>query len=68
MLPEQFIEIESLPLTANNKINKQPLRAEAWRCTDPVWWRPAGDATYRLLTTGDRAALDAELAQHGVRP
>ncbi|HEX4984203.1 MAG TPA: AMP-binding protein [Ilumatobacteraceae bacterium] len=60
--------IDSMPLTANNKVNKQPLRAEAWRCTDPVWWRPAGDATYRLLTAGDRAALDAELAQHGVRP
>ena len=56
--------IDAMPLTANNKVNKQPLRAEAWRCTDPVWWRPAGDATYRLMTAGDRATLDAELAQH----
>ena len=37
------------PLTPTQG-QQAPLRAEAWRCPDPVWWRPAGDATYRLMT------------------
>lgn len=59
--------IDSLPLTANNKVDKQPLRAEAWRCTDPLWWRPAGTSSYRPFTSDDEAALEAEMAEHAGR-
>ncbi len=59
--------IDSLPLTANNKVDKQPLRAEAWRCTDPLWWRPAGTSSYRPFTSDDEAALDTEMAEHSGR-
>ncbi|HYN31232.1 MAG TPA: AMP-binding protein [Ilumatobacteraceae bacterium] len=59
--------IDSLPLTANNKVDKQPLRAEAWRCADPLWWRPAGTSSFRPFTSDDAAALEAEMAEHSGR-
>lgn len=55
----------AIPLTANSKVNKQPLRAEAWRCSDEVWWRRGRDLTYELLTSAHRDALDAEAAESG---
>lgn len=58
-----------IPLTANNKVNKQPLRSEAWRCADPVWWREGRELTYRPLTDADRETLAAEAAAAGsLRP
>ncbi len=54
--------VADMPLTANNKLNKQPLRAAAWTCADPVWWREGREPRYRLLTDDDRAALAAEAA------
>jgi len=63
----KFVRLASaIPLTANNKVNKQPLRAEAWDCTDPVYWRPDRELVYRLLTDDDRAALAAEMATNGI--
>ena len=63
----RFVRLTSeMPLTGTNKVRKQPLRTEGWHCTDPVWWRPGrAEPTYRPLTDADRAALDAELAEHG---
>ena len=64
----RFVRITaSIPLTANNKVNKQPLRAEAWRTTDEVWWRPGRDLEYRVLTDDDRTTMEAEMAAHGRR-
>lgn len=62
----RFVRVaRAIPLTANNKVNKQPLRAEAWRDQgDPVWWRPGRELTYRPLTDADRAALTAEASQY----
>lgn len=57
--------VEQIPLTANNKVHKPPLRAEGWQTTDPVWWRPSRDAPLRPLTDADRAALVAEFAANG---
>lgn len=63
----KFVRLASaIPLTANNKVNKQPLRAQAWDCTDPVYWRPDRDLQYRLLTDADRTALAADMAANGV--
>jgi fatty-acyl-CoA synthase len=53
---------ERLPLTGTNKIDKKPLRTERWETTDPVWWRPPRERTYRLLTEADVDALRAEFA------
>jgi len=53
---------DSLPETATSKVIKRVLRNEGWRCDDPVWWRPQGQASYRRLTTEDADALDKAVA------
>jgi fatty-acyl-CoA synthase len=55
----------ALPVTATDKVDKQPLRAAGWRTDDPVWFRPARGDAYRLLTADDAARLDRELAANG---
>jgi fatty-acyl-CoA synthase len=57
--------VPSMPLTANNKVHKPPLRADAWECDDPVWWRPERGAELVPMTHDDRAALRAQMAEHG---
>lgn len=62
----RFVRITAdMPLTANNKVNKQPLRSVGWRTDDPIWWRPTRGGDYRLFTADDAAALTAEFAEHG---
>jgi fatty-acyl-CoA synthase len=60
----------SLPQTATGKVTKVGLRAEAWACDEPVWWRPLGSSELRFvpLTGEDRAALAAGLAANGRPP
>ncbi len=60
----------SLPQTATGKVTKVGLRAEAWACADPVWWRPLGraDLGFERLSDEDRAALAAGLAENGRPP
>jgi fatty-acyl-CoA synthase len=53
---------DRLPVTATTKVLKRVLRAEGWRCNDPVWWRPAKDAPYRRLLPADADALDQAVA------
>jgi fatty-acyl-CoA synthase len=54
-----------LPATASNKILKRRLALEGWHTTDPVWWRPGKDLTYRLMTSGDVARLRGEFETRG---
>lgn len=62
----RFVRITGdMPLTANNKVNKQPLRAAGWHTHEPVWWQPNRGDPYRLFTADDEAALAAEFAEHG---
>lgn len=61
----RFVRVtSSIPLTANSKVDKQPLRAESWHCTDVMWWRPTREIAYVAFTATDRAILDSELATH----
>jgi acyl-CoA synthetase (AMP-forming)/AMP-acid ligase II len=57
--------VDRLPVTATDKVNKQPLRATAWRTDDEVWYQPARGQPYRRLTADDVTALDAGLAANG---
>ena len=61
---------ESLPQTATGKVTKVGLRAEAWECDEPVWWRPLGSGAiaYVPLTDDDRAELAKGLAENGRPP
>jgi fatty-acyl-CoA synthase len=62
----RFVRVMSaLPVTGTQKIDRKPLRAQAWYGDDPVWWRPERTAPYRELTAGDVAGLEAGLARHG---
>jgi fatty-acyl-CoA synthase len=53
---------DELPITATTKVLKRVLRAEGWRCAEPVWWRPQKDAAYQVLQAADAEALDEAVA------
>ncbi|WP_328481665.1 AMP-binding protein [Streptomyces sp. NBC_00377] len=53
MAPRFVRVLERMPVTATNKIHRARLRREGVRCADPVWWRPPGEAAYRVLTAED---------------
>jgi fatty-acyl-CoA synthase len=57
--------VEHMPLTANNKVNKQPLRAGRWETSDAVWVRETAEGRYRRMTRADADALRAEFESHG---
>jgi len=65
--PPRFVRLSpGLPLTATGKITKASLRAEGWRCRDPVFWSPdRGELRYRSLTDDDRSTLRARFEDHG---
>lgn len=61
-----FVRISAgIPLTHSNKVLKKSLVAEAWNCTEPVWWRAGREHEYRLLQPADAAALNQTLATRG---
>lgn len=62
----RFVRITSeLPVIGQGKIDKKPLRSEAWLCRDPVWWRPPRGTAYTLMTDTDRETLRGEFLAHG---
>jgi fatty-acyl-CoA synthase len=66
-LPRYVRVSASLPQTATGKVTKVALRAEAWACDEPVWWRPldSTEVRFELLTDDDREKLAAGLAENG---
>jgi len=62
----RFIRIvERLPVTATRKVDKQPLRQERWDTADPVWWRPAREERYRLMSELDVRELHEAFRRAG---
>jgi fatty-acyl-CoA synthase len=56
---------ERLPVTGTDKTDKKPLRSDAWRAEDPVWWHPdRRRPEYVALTPEDAASLDDALARN----
>lgn len=55
----------AIPVLGNGKMDKKPLRRDAWLCADPVWWRPQRTQAYVPLTEADRASLRAQFVEHG---
>jgi fatty-acyl-CoA synthase len=61
----RFIRIiESMPLTATNKVDKAPLRRAGWTTSDPVFHRPSVDLSYIEFTDADRDRYRAEFATY----
>jgi len=54
----------AMPLTANNKVHKPPLRAEKWRTSDVVYWRPERGDRLRPMTDDDRRLLEQSFADN----
>ena len=62
----RFVRVtQQVPLTGSNKVDKAPLRAAAWRTSDPVYERVGRTSAYRLLDASGLAAIEAEFAAHG---
>jgi fatty-acyl-CoA synthase len=56
--------IDTMPLTATNKVDKAPLRRVGWEVADPVFIRPGSDLRYAEFTAADRAAYRAQFGIH----
>lgn len=63
--PRYIRVVRALPVTGTDKIDKKPLRADAWQTSDPVWWRPDRGGPYRRLGPQDSALLRAEMVASG---
>ena len=64
-LPRFVRVLAALPVTGAGKVDKAPLRAEAWITDDPVWWRPPDETGFRRLSPADVAALSARFEAAG---
>lgn len=62
----RFVRVlTSMPLTATNKVDKKPLRAQQWSASPAeVWWRPAKQLAYEPLSADARDSLRAEFAEN----
>lgn len=62
----RFVRItDALPLGGTHKVNKAPLRAAAWRTTDPVWHRPGRELRYERIDEAAVAALADAFESNG---
>jgi fatty-acyl-CoA synthase len=57
--------VDQIPLTGSNKVNKTPLRRQAWVVDDPVFVRVGRTTEYVPLDAAGRAALEEAFAEHG---
>jgi fatty-acyl-CoA synthase len=64
-IPRYVRVVAALPVTATDKVDKQPLRAERWRTADPVWFRRERSSSFERMTAADVAALEAEFDANG---
>lgn len=64
-VPAYLRIVDSLPTTATDKLDKKPLRAAAWRTSDPLWRRPARESRYVPMTDNDVAELESHLVANG---
>ncbi len=63
----RFVRVSgNLPTTGSNKVQKNVLQAQGWRCFDPVYhWAGRGPTEYELMSDTDKDAVEAEFAEHG---
>ena len=63
--PQIVRVIEAMPLTANNKVHKPPLRASKWFTPDMHYWRSERNQPLRLMNESDKQELAARFAANG---
>lgn len=54
----------AMPLTANNKVHKPPMRSDKWRTNDVVFWRPERGDRLRPMTPDDKRELERRFAEN----
>jgi len=54
----------AMPLTANNKVHKPPLRTEKWRTTETLYCRARRGEGLRPMTDDDKADLEQAFADN----
>jgi fatty-acyl-CoA synthase len=57
--------VSSLPVTATNKTDKKPLRAQRWDTEDPIWHRVGRQNLYESLEPTDIERMVREFADNG---
>ena len=57
--------VAALPVTATDKTDKKPLRAQRWETDDPVWQRMERSDRYVPLTADDVEGMVGEFALNG---
>jgi fatty-acyl-CoA synthase len=57
--------VGALPVTATDKVDKRPLRAEMWATSDPVWHRRGRSPDYVAMTDDDVDGLRDEFEAQG---
>ncbi|MBA3302791.1 MAG: AMP-binding protein [Acidimicrobiia bacterium] len=59
--------VSAMPLTANNKVDKKPLRGDGWRRPTRLWWRPGTEPVsgWRPMTRRDVEGLLDEVRANG---
>ena len=57
--------VTALPVTATDKTDKKPLRAQRWETDDPVWHRAGRSDRYVPLTPADVGSMIDEFATNG---
>jgi fatty-acyl-CoA synthase len=61
----RFVRVTAaIPVLGNGKIDKRPLRRDAWLCDDVVWWRPSRSSAYTPMTSADREGLREQFLTH----
>jgi fatty-acyl-CoA synthase len=63
--PQIVRVITAMPLTANNKVHKPPLRASKWFAADTHYWRPKRNQPLRLMNESDKQELETRFAANG---
>lgn len=56
---------DAIPLTANNKVHKPPLRADRWNTDESVYWRSERHDALRIMTPADKSALEQRFHDNG---
>jgi fatty-acyl-CoA synthase len=57
--------VDAIPVTGTGKVDRNPLRAQRWHTSDPIWWRPNRTSAYQALTETDVAEIEAAFASAG---
>ncbi|TDO06997.1 fatty-acyl-CoA synthase [Mycobacterium sp. BK086] len=61
----RFVRVTpAIPVVGHGKVDKKPLRRDAWECDDPVWWRQDRSLVYVPFTADERDRWRDQFVAH----